>query len=290
MAFAQTDKLPAGSEQKPATFYLKNATDTSAREVHVAYGGKMSDRLVRWPDLKNSVPSYTFGQSISSQPSNGDSPSNIQEFVNLYYKSNPPTGSISGSNTFEFTGTATRTSSFAYTYGKQAGTKDIQSVSIIVNGVSNPVTANAGGGSGNYSATYPTNQASTISLRIVTIDNKSATYSASIAYSPRIYAGTCAGMIPTSAEILAASLNPLSNSKSYTANITFTTSNVHVFFTYPSSFGTVTSIKDAAGNQLINAYTQGVQSFTNGQNYTQNYRYVVSNNTYSNTTITSTFQ
>lgn len=290
---AQTNKIPAGLLPQQATFYVDSLQDTTARKLFIGYGGKNSDRIARYAELKNAAPSYSFVGSVSSQPSTGDAPTNLQQFINLFYKSNPPTVSINGSLTLELTGQSTASSNFGYAYGKQAGTKDITTVTIYQNGqpVSTPPVT-ASGGSGTYLATYPTNQQNTISIIASTLDNKSSSASAVVNYAPRVYAGVCAGSSPTQSEILAASggSKPLSNSRAYTATFTFSASNVHVFFAYPNSFGATTSIKDAAGNQLINAYTQGTLSLTNANSYTQTYRYVVSNNTYSNTTLVSTFQ
>jgi hypothetical protein len=100
------------------------------------------------------------------------------------------------------------------------------------------------------------------------------------------YWGRCLELLPTSAEIVATAGGgadwTAGKAKTYTviANTVPGSESNNVFFAYPSSSGTLTSI---IVNSLpsIDAFTRSTVSVTNASGYTQNYNVYVSNNTFS---------
>lgn len=221
---------------------------------------------------------FTVGKTINS----------FEDLVADISQATNPIVSISpASVTRELTSATTQSTTFTGTYSKQTGTPNFTSL-VFTNSSGGGQTSgpNPAGGTETYNASYPTNTSITITFQAVA-GSKSASASASIDYLPRRYWGRAASTVPTSAEYLAAAGggSGLSNSKIGTFVITASGTN-YPFFAYPSSLGTLTSIKDANGLEAITSYNTGTFSFTNGQGYTQNYRYYIAQNaTAGNTTM-----
>jgi len=143
------------------------------------------------------------------------------------------------------------------------------------------------------SVTLQRNVNTTFTLTATSGDSKTATATTTFFWKPKVYYG-CSINLPTTTEILATSggSSYFSSAKgSSQLSTTVPSGNYyHMFYAYPSSFGTLTSVKDNAGNQLINAFTVTTLSITNDSGYTQNYYVYYSNNTYSGSTLQNTYQ
>jgi hypothetical protein len=232
------------------------------------------------------------GFTVTSTPAIGQvitTGSVQQAFQQLYQQSQPPVVTFTGGTTFELTSAGTGTASLPYTYAKQTGSNDFVSLQFTSSaGGSSTIGATPGGGSGTYSASFPSNTSTTFTFRANTTD-KFATASTTVSYSAKRYWGRSAGVTPTTTEILASAGggNALSGSKAGSFVIIASGTN-YPFFAYPSSLGTLTSIKDANGLEAISSYNTGTLSLTNASGYTQTYRYYVAQNaTAGNTTMTT---
>ena len=105
---------------------------------------------------------------------------------------------------------------------------------------------------------------------------------------PYYYFGYSSTAIPTSATIVSA--NGGGNNFSFGSSIGNTIINVsgtlkYVYYAYPSSFGTLSSII-ISGLESIGAFNLNVVSVTNSKGYTQNYNVYTSQNQFNNTTVT----
>jgi hypothetical protein len=208
----------------------------------------------------------------------------------MYRPPLPPTAALSGGTTRQFTGT-NLTHNLSWTYGRQATTASI-STAVITPGSFNVFgsqPSQPGTVTGSQSVTTTANLNTTYTLTVTGSDGKVTTATTADNWSPFLYVGTCAGTTPTSAEVLAATTKGLSASQVYSMNFTFSGSNLHVFYAYYSAYTTVTSVKDAAGNQAIAAMTLNTVSITDN-GFSGTWKTATTNNTYSNANIVLTFQ
>lgn len=115
-------------------------------------------------------------------------------------------------------------------------------------------------------------------------------YSSYITFSPlpKKYWGVSSTFPPSSATIITATGGGSEYATSKDKNnftITVTGTNLYVYYAYPASFGSLTSII-VSGLESFGAFTQSTVSVTNAQGYTQNYYVYTSNNQFNNTTVT----
>jgi len=211
----------------------------------------------------------------------------FDDLKNDISQANPPSVTLTPASTvLELTAASTGTSTLNYTYTRNTGTPIFTEIKIVGNGQTLYPGFSANGGSGSQSVTYPSNVTTTYTFTGTT-GSLSASDVATISYSARRYFGRAAGTVPSQSEILAAAGggSALSASRAGTFVITASGSN-YPYFAYPSSLGTLTSIKDASGVEFITAYNTGTLSLTNALGYVQTYRYYVAQNaTAGNTTM-----
>lgn len=235
----------------------------------------------------------TSGFTVLQQPSIGTviAPGTSLDLVfkQLFAPPQNPFVTLSPNVNLQYTGSGTTTSSFTYGYGKNIGTSNILDAKI--NGSTSGITQSSSGASGSISETYTNNTNTSYTLIARTVDSPplSASVTVTVNWYPYFYVGTCAGTTPTSAEVLAAATKGLSGGSAYNMNFTFTGTNLHVFYAYYNAYTTITSVKDAAGNQAIAAMTLNTVSLTDN-GFFGTWKTVTTNNTYSNANIILTLQ
>jgi hypothetical protein len=237
--------------------------------------------------------------TISSLPAIGDNfGTNITtaEFIqSAFFRSQAPTTTLSGGTTLELMlAGATLSESLNYSIGFQTATVSPVTGSITsTDSKSYPLGSFTGTTSNVQSVTLQRNVNTTFTLTATSGDGKTSTAATTFSWKPKAYYG-CSTNVPTTTEILATlgGSGYFSSAKGSSQLSTTVPSDdyYHIFYAYPSSFGTLTSIKDNAGNQLINAFIVITLSVTNNSGYTQNYYVYYSNNTYSGSTLQNTYQ
>ncbi len=273
-----TVTLEPGTSPVTPTWRYKAITPDSLNHLWMLWNGKYNRVYTATEvNLKLSALNPTVtGFTVTSLPSIGQviPTGTVDEtFAALFQQSQPPTASLTGGTTYELASAGTRAVTLNYSYGKQTGTKNIQTVSpdwVNINGNESGITQSTNGASGSFTRIINNNTSFTFTLTVKTVDNKTATSSTTFSFSPRRYWGRASGAAPTEAEILAVSGggSALSNSKTGTFVITGSGSN-YPFFAYPSSLGTLTSIKDANGLEAFTSYNTGVISLTNASGFQQ---------------------
>ena len=283
-----TTVLPGGTSPTGINIRLQNSPDSLKRWWFQSTFDNKYNRFLSATESFSYLERKVLPGTITSAPVAGDTYNDLAGFLALYSRSQPPVVTFTpGTTTLELTSASTGTANLNYTYSKQTGTNDFTSLQFTSSaGSSSTIGGTAGGGSGTYSASFPTNTTTTFTFRANTTD-KFATATATINYSARRYFGRASSTAPTTTEILASNGggSALSGSKAGTFVITASGTN-YPFFAYPSSLGTLTSIKDANGLEAITSYNTGTVSLTNGQGFTQTYRYYIAQNaTAGNTTM-----
>jgi len=234
---------------------------------------------------------FTVGTVITSLPAISDATATPQDFVNLFYQSMPPTAALTGGTVYELT-TSNQTHNLSWTYGRQSATATISSADI------NPGTFHEFGSqptqpgttSGTQSVTTTANTNTTYTFLVTTADAKTASATTTDTFSPRFYYGRSSVSSPTSTQLLAfaGGNDPLTASRAQAALVITASGSNYPFFSYPTSEGAVTLIKDVNGFDVTTAFNQTTVSLTNSQGYTQNYYvYTLNAATSSNYTITT---
>ena len=235
----------------------------------------------------------TVGQTINSK--------NIQDWLTqAFYPSQVPTSTLTmtyGGNTSSAlqveliaTSTLELPVTLNWTGGRQSKTQPLSS--IVVAGISQTFSQPSAGSSasGTQADSVVRNTTTTFTNVVTTTDSKTASSSASITFLPKRYWGSTINVTPTNGEILIAAgggseLSASKTKSNFTVVIGSTSSAV--FYTYPSSEGTLSSII-IGGFESIGAFTLVVTSVTNASGYVQNYNVYTSNNKFASTTITFT--
>jgi hypothetical protein len=122
--------------------------------------------------------------------------------------------------------------------------------------------------------------------------NAGSVYSSYIYFTPlpKRYWGYTSSGTPNSSQII--SVNGGGDEFSsirdkYSFSVVVTGTNQYVYYSYPTSFGALTSIV-VSGLESIGAFNQTTVAVTNAQGYTQNYYVYTSQNQFNNTTVTFT--
>lgn len=209
----------------------------------------------------------------------GDTFEGIKNFL---FPPQPPTasmtvtfrGSTSGGNfTVEKSSSGTDTAIVNWTAVRQGATPEIDSIQ--VEGVNQSFTQPALGGTatGDDTLTFAKNTNKTINL-VVYANDLSDSDALTIRYRYSRYWGASASTPATQSDLLSGN-SELVESKSKT--FTLSPSNEHIYFAYPTSLGTLSSIK-VNGFETIGAFTQTTASITNASGATENYYIYTSNN------------
>lgn len=215
--------------------------------------------------------------------------------IATFYASQPPTASLTGGTVYELT-VSNQTHNLSWGYGRQSATATIATAVI------NPGSFNVFGSqpsqpgtiTGTQGVTTTANTNTTYTITVTTTDSKTATASTTDTFLPRFYYGRSASATPNQTIILAVAggSNPLSANHTFptpTNPITITASGSNnPYFSYPTSQGAATVIKDVNGFNVFTAFNQTTVSVTNALGYTQNYYcYTLNAATASDYTITA---
>jgi len=221
---------------------------------------------------------FTVGKVINS----------FTDLVEDISQAQNPIVSISPTSvTRRLTAATTQSTTFTGTYSKQTGTPNFTGLQFTnSSGGGQTSGANPAGGSDTYNASYPTNTSTTITFT-ATAGSKSASASATVNYVNERFWGRSAGLVPTDAEILAASGGgiELNNARNGTFVIVASGTN-YPFLAYRSAAGALTSIKDANGLEGLTSYTPTSRTLNNVDGASVTLRvYTQQNATAGNTTM-----
>jgi hypothetical protein len=237
---------------------------------------------------------YFTGGTISSLPTVGQTinSTSIIDWINkAFYSAQPPTFSlsISGGDTLEMANPGNIVSiTLNWTAGRQAKTNTLSS--IVVNNINQSFTQPSAPGttSGTQSANVTANTNQTFSGIVTTSDNQTASANQTLVWSSHRYWGYVNSSNPTDAQVItsAGGGSDFPNVKSKPSfNIVITGTNQNFYFAYPSSYGNLTSLV-VGGFESLGAFTLTTRTLTNASGSSVSYNIYVSNNTFSNTTIT----
>ncbi len=221
--------------------------------------------------------------AISSLPTIGFNPgTNItsNDFItNVFYQSQPPTATLTGGGTYEFTTAGSTARTLSWTAGRQAATSTLATV--VVDGVSQTFTQPAQGASvsGNKNATVLHNTNTTYSNVVTTTDSKTATATTTFTYQNKIYAGFVTSNNPSDADIIAATGSSyvggqFSATRNQSGVLTTPSSSKYFVFVAPASYGTPNIIINGLGV----TFNQTTRSFTNASGGISSYIIAVSPN------------
>lgn len=292
-----SDQLPSGAGSQAVSWFSLNPADTTGGQLWAALGGGKSRWIPTYRQMINYVAANAPVANITAGtililPTVGQViPSGTPDQVwnAMYRPPLPPTAALSGGATRQFSG-SNLTHNLSWSYGRQATTATI-STAVITPGSFNVFStqpSQPGTVSGSQSVTTTANTNTTYTITVTASDGKVTMATTADNWQPFLYAGTCAGTTPTSAEVLAAITKALSGGSAYNMNLTFTGSNLHIFYAYYSTYTTITSAKDGAGNQIIGAMTLATQSITDN-GFSGTWKTITTNNTYTNANIVINF-
>lgn len=266
-----------------------NAPSWQSDRSDTAYNGNRSVTRSSWPSGVNVGTASTMTAFLDE----------------IFFPSQPPTASITNittSSVLEKRSAGSTSITLRWQACKQNTTQNISTISVIGSskiGFSQP-SANCcvawSGGScgaayGDTAISITNNSNGSWSILVTTIDAKIASSSTSVSWTAKRYWGRASTGAASSAEVLATlgGSSELTESKTHggftVASGTTPNANGsnHVFFAYPASSGTLTSIT-MGGFESIAAFTLAVVSVTNALGYTTNYNVYTSNNAFSETT------
>ena len=141
--------------------------------------------------------------------------------------------------------------------------------------------------SSSKSVTVNYNTNTSFNNAVTTTDNKTATSTVNYNFYANNYWGASLIVNPDTTTVLAmgGGNKVFATNRVYapTVNVPSGGTYYYVYYAYPSSYGALTSIKDQAGNQIIDAFTQTTLTFNNASGYRQSYYVYTSNNSYLST-------
>lgn len=220
------------------------------------------------------------GGPITTIPVVGTNPgtnlSGVDWIIATFYGLQPPTASLTGGGTFEFTSASTLTSSLNWGAGRQGNTAPL--TSIVVNSISQTFSQPTAPGTvtGTQPVTVPTNTNTTYSNVVTATGGLTATATTTYTYKQKYYIGFVNNNNPSNADIIAATGGTVGGTFATTFVTAGTLSTVagsnYIVFAYPASFGTAT-IKI---NGLAVGYNLTVRAFTNASGYISSYNIYVS--------------
>ena len=213
--------------------------------------------------------SSTFaGGPISSLPAINNNPGTDitpNDFIlSQYYASQPPTVSITGGGTYEYTTSGSTNRTLTWSAGRQSATATLST--IIVDAISQSFIQPTLSASvtGTKVANVPNNTNTTYTTTVTTTDGKSASASTTFYYQNKIYAGFVTSATPTDAQIITAtgSTYPtgiFSASRNQSGALTTPSSSKYIVFVSPASYGTPNVVINGLGV----TYSQTTRNFTN---------------------------
>jgi hypothetical protein len=218
------------------------------------------------------------GGPIRTWPGPGFNPgtnlSSSQFIINTFYGAQAPTALLTGGVNLEIASTSSN-STLNWQYGRATYTNTIVSADITPGPFhefgSQPTQP--GTISGTQVVTIPATGSITFTLTVTTSDAQIATSATTYNRLPRFYYGRCTGTSPSTGEILAfaGGSNPLSASHAQGPFVIIASGSNYFFFSYPSSEGTVTIIKDVNGFDVTTSFNLTTVSLTNVSGFTQTY-------------------
>jgi len=283
--------MPRFSDTSAAS--LAKGIDSSAALVYIYSTSSFWFRQhspKRWVQISGSD-SLLTGGTITSIPTVGyAAPSNANAarwIQSVFYQSQAPTASLSGGGSYELHSAGTFPLTLNWSAGRQSATQPL--ATIVVAGVSQTFTQPSAGSSvsGTQGVTVTYNSNVTYTNTVTTTDSKSASATTSVSFFPKRYWGISSLSAPDNTIVLASSggSNELTTTKvKGSFVITVSGTNQYVYYAYPSSYGTLSSII-ISGLESIGAFTLTTLSVTNALGYVQDYYVYTSNNQFNNTTI-----
>jgi hypothetical protein len=240
---------------------------------------RLNDSLYIPPFTVSSIP--TIGETVPG----GSAPFVINY---LFHQTQPPTATLSGGTIVEMSPVSTIINeTLSWTAGRQANTNPLSTIVVAGTNESFSQPAAPGTVSGTQGVTITANTNQTFTMTVTTTDSKTATSSTTYTFESKRYWGQCNTSSPTDAQILAAAgggseFSTTRAKSSFSIVITGTSQNF--YYAYPASFGNLTSFV-VGGFESIGAFTLTTRNLTNASGFTTSYNIYVSNNTFSNTTI-----
>lgn len=236
------------------------------------------------------IPQDSIGGTISSTPIVGQfiTKTSIKNWIDsAFYATQPPTATLTGGTTLEKHSAGTVSKTLSWSASRQAVTAPL--ASIVVGGVTQTFSqpSQPGTVSGTQSVTLTYNTNATFTNAVTTTDNKTATASTTYTFQNSRYWGYTSTSSPTDANIISISgggTDLVGSRAKTTFSIIITGSTQFIYYAYPASFGNLTSFV-VGGFESIGAFTLITRSFTNASGFAESYNIYVSNNTFSNTTI-----
>lgn len=206
----------------------------------------------------------------------GDNLTPYEWIKKVFYGIMAPTASISGGSTLELTGSATVARTLNWTSGRQANSDII--TSIVVGGTTQSFSqpGQSSTVSGTQNVNVPANTTTTYNNITTSADGQIASAATTFTYSPRMYYGwisdtTGINSGTQDAVIRALADQPLTTSKDLIFNRPISGTQYFVVG-FPSSQGTLSTIT-FNGFESLDAMNTGTHNFTNGQAFTQSYRF-----------------
>lgn len=229
----------------------------------------------------NSSSSKLPGGPISSLPAINNNPgtdiTSDQFILSQYYASQPPTVSITGGGTYEYTTPGRTNRTLSWSAGRQNATATLST--IIVDAISQSFMQPALSASvtGTKVASVQNNTNTTYTNTVTTTDGKTANATTTFYYQNKIYAGFVASTTPTDAEIIAATGSvyvggTFSGSRNQSGSLSIPSSSKYIVFVTPANYGTPNVVINGLGV----TYNLTTRSFTNASGGASSYTIAVS--------------
>lgn len=230
---------------------------------------------------QGNTPSIFPGGPITTLPIVGNNPgTNItpdQFITSQFYGTQPPTASLTGGGTFEYTNASTQSATLNWSAGRSTATNPL--ASIVVAGITQTFSQPAQGASvsGTQAVTVPTNTNTTYTNTVTTTDGKTASATTTFSYQNKIYAGFVPSATPTDAEIIAATGSGyvsgfFSGSRNQSGSLSTPSATKYYVFVSPASYGTPNIIINGLGV----TFNQTTRTFVNASGYSSSYIVAVS--------------
>lgn len=260
----------AGNGVAPGTLWNGDSDEIiSYNTLGTGSGGGGGNDSINVPNAVTTIP--TLGQDYSQYKTVSTL------LIGMFYGLKPPTATLTGGTTLEYTNASTESETLNWSAGRQSNTATLATIVVASVNQSFSQPGPNSSVSGNQSVNVPTNTTTTYNNVVTASDGQTATANTTFQFQQKIYAGFVSTATPNSSQIIAATGSSyvggkFATSRNQSGSLSTPSGASYIMFANPVSMG----VPNVTINGLGVDFNVTTISFTNASGYVSNYYVAVS--------------